>query len=43
LIDYLIDKKALDTNLLRDKGFAKYDEASKRYKMRPIEDFMEQS
>lgn len=41
-IKYLTERKALDTNLLQEKGFAEWDEASGRAKMRPIEDFMEQ-
>jgi cellulose synthase/poly-beta-1,6-N-acetylglucosamine synthase-like glycosyltransferase len=40
-IDFLSERKALDLNLLREKGFADYDEASGRYTMKPIEDFME--
>lgn len=41
-IDYLTERKALDFNLLKEKGFATFDETTQRYKMRDIEDFMEQ-
>lgn len=40
-IDYLTELKALDSKLLRDKGYAEQDEATGRTKMRPIQDFME--
>lgn len=40
-IDYLTERKALDGKLLADKGFAKWDESTGRYKMRPIEEFMD--
>ena len=38
----MTDRKLLDGKLLRDKGYAYYDEATGRTKMRPIQDFMEQ-
>ena len=40
-IDFLEERKALDRNLLIDKGFANIDPITKKMKMRPIEDFME--
>ena len=40
-IDYLTERKALDLELLKEKGFATFNEQTGRYKMKDIEDFME--
>jgi hypothetical protein len=41
-IDYLTERKVLDLPLLEEKGFASYDQKTNRYKMREIQDFMDE-
>ena len=41
-IDYLTELKALDINLLRDKGYATLNKQTGRYEMKEIEDIMDE-
>jgi chitin synthase len=42
MLDYLTKMGVLDLPLLKEKGFASYDETTNRYKMKEIQDFMDE-